>query len=152
MTTGVADPIFLDTNILVHASAAGSPLHQTALQAVQGLSSAGTEVWISRQVIREYLATLTRPQRFSSPQPIATLIADVQYHQRLFRIAEDGPDVTARLLVLIQRIATGGKQIHDANIVATMLVHGVPRLLTHNVADFTRFGGLITVVPLLTRS
>ena len=32
-----------------------------------------------------------------------------------------------------------GKQVHDANIVATMLAHGVGRLLTFNVADFQRF-------------
>jgi len=136
----------------VHAGVAGSPIHQTALQAIQSLLHAGVEIWISRQVVREYLATLTRPQRFANPQPIATLIADIRYYQRHFRITEDGPDVTERLLTLIQQVPTGGKQIHDANIVATMLAHGVPRLLTHNVADFQRFGGLISVVPLVTSS
>ena len=43
---------------------------------------------------------------------------------------------------------SGGKQVHDANIVATMRVHSVPRLLTHNVRDFARFGAVIEVVPL----
>lgn len=41
---------------------------------------------------------------------------------------------------------TRGKQVHDANLVATMLVHGVTRLLTFNAADFRRFGTLIEVV------
>src|SRR5689334_12085066 len=27
----------------------------------------GTEVWVSRQVLREYLATLSHPQTFSTP-------------------------------------------------------------------------------------
>ena len=31
-------------------------------------------------------------------------------------------------------------QIHDANIVATMLAHGERRLLTLNPADFRRYG------------
>ncbi len=40
----------------------------------------------------------------------------------------------------------GGKQAHDANIAATMLTHGIPRLLTFNAADFRRFDPLIEVV------
>lgn len=43
---------------------------------------------------------------------------------------------------------TRGKQIHDANIVATMLVNGVDTLLTMNVADLQRYQGRITLVPL----
>jgi predicted nucleic acid-binding protein len=38
-----------------------------------------------------------------------------------------------------------GKQIHDANIVAACLAYGIPRILTHNVADFKRFGAIIRV-------
>ena len=47
-------------------------------------------------------------------------------------------------------ITIGGKQVHDANIVATMQAHGLRRLLTHNTADFARFGALIQVEPLVT--
>jgi hypothetical protein len=34
-----------------------------------------------------------------------------------------------------------GRQVHDANIVATMRVFGLKNLLTHNPADFARFSG-----------
>jgi hypothetical protein len=37
-------------------------------------------------------------------------------------------------------------QVHDANVVTTMLVHGERRLLTFNEADFRRFTALIEVV------
>ncbi len=57
-------------------------------------------------------------------------------------------DVTARLLALVQAVPMGGKQIHDANLVASMQAYGIPRLLTNNVADFKRFGPWITVVPM----
>jgi hypothetical protein len=46
----------------------------------------------------------------------------------------------------------GGKQVHNANIVATMLAHGIPRLFTHNVADFNRFSTLIEILPLVEAS
>jgi predicted nucleic acid-binding protein len=54
----------------------------------------------------------------------------------------------ARLLSLLGEVATAGKQVHDANIIATMQVHGIRRLLTNNEAHFTRFSHLIAVVPL----
>ncbi len=43
---------------------------------------------------------------------------------------------------------TRGKQIHDANIVATMMAHGIRTLLTDNVSDFARWGHVIDVRPL----
>ena len=42
-------------------------------------------------------------------------------------------------LRISRRIDVGGKQIHDANIVATMRAYGERRLLTFNVADFRRY-------------
>ncbi len=54
-------------------------------------------------------------------------------------VLEDGPAVTATLVNLFRDAAVGGRQIHDANIVATMLAHGERRLLTFNTSDFRRF-------------
>ena len=41
-----------------------------------------------------------------------------------------------------------GKRIHDANIVATMAVHGIHILLTQNGADFAPFNDIaIVAIP-----
>ncbi|WP_414518984.1 type II toxin-antitoxin system VapC family toxin [Nostoc sp. PCC 9305] len=148
MVIGGGNPVFLDTNILVYASQIQSPFHQPAMETIQDFYDAGVELWISRQVLREYLATLTRPQQFVNPLPIAIVIQDLRYFYNRFRVAEDSSQVTERLLILMEEIPSGGKQVHDANIVATMLVYGIPQLLTHNIGDFARFSGLITVLPL----
>ncbi len=148
MTIGAADPIFVDTNILVFAGAISAPLHALARQAIFSLEVAGVELWISRQVLREYLATLTRPQTYAAPRAVPFLVSDVRSFERRFHVAEDRPEVTSHPLSLLEQIPLGGKQIHDANIVATMQAHGIRRLLTHNTADFARYTGLITVVPL----
>jgi predicted nucleic acid-binding protein len=148
MTNGDGNRVFLDTNVLVFSNATQAPLHQTARQAIQRLDVAENEIWISRQVLREYLATLSRPQQFSKPQPAEVLAADVHYFQSHFCVAEDNPSVTERLLELMQQFSVGGKQVHDANIVATMLTHNIPALLTHNTDDFNRFVPLITVLSL----
>jgi hypothetical protein len=51
-------------------------------------------------------------------------------------------------MMLSGRFSFAGRQMHDANIVATMLAHGEHRILTFNGADFRRFARLIEVVAL----
>lgn len=147
--TGDDNAVFLDTNILVYANVDESPFHQMALQAIQTRYEAGVEMWVSRQVLREYLTTLTRPQVFANPRPVAITIERVRFFQTQFRIAEDTLQVTERLLTLMAQVAIGGRQVHDANIVATMQAYGISQLLTHNVADFNRYQEFITVLPLV---
>ena len=55
-----------------------------------------------------------------------------------------------RLLALLLEVPTRGRRIHDANIVATMLVYGVRRLLTNNPDDFVPFAAFIDVLPLIS--
>lgn len=145
MTTG-ADRILVDTNVLVYASLRTSPWHPNAIQALHSQLQAGAELWVSRQILREYLAVLTRPGATTLASPANTGAADVTAFERMFHVADDTSEVTGKLLALVQSVPMGGKQIHDANLVATMQAFGIPRLLTHNVADFTRFGSLIAVV------
>jgi predicted nucleic acid-binding protein len=149
MMTGDDNRVFIDTNILVYARAAQSPFHNAALQVIQSLDDSGVEIWISRQILREYLSTLTRPQQFTNPLSLETLIEDIRLFQTRFRVAEDNLQVTQQLLTLMEQISIGGRQVHDANIVATMQIYGISQLLTHNIADFNRFSKLITVLPLV---
>lgn len=142
-------PIFIDTNVLVYANVLAYPLHQVAVEQLQSLIDSGIELWLSRQVLREFIAAVTRPQTYGKPQPISIVVERVGTFQTQFRVAEDNPQVTAQLLDLLQQFPTAGRQIHDANIAATMLTAGVDRLLTHNIGDFQRFSELITIVPLV---
>jgi predicted nucleic acid-binding protein len=54
-------PVFLDTNVLVYASLALSPFHAAATERLAALEGDGVDLWVSRQVLREYLAAMTRP-------------------------------------------------------------------------------------------
>jgi predicted nucleic acid-binding protein len=149
MTNDDSSPIFIDTNVLVDSTVVTSPFHTAARNALQNRYHAGIEMWISRQVLREYLSTLTRPQVYTNPLPIRTLVADVHTFEGDFRMAEDGPDVMHRLLTLIEQHPIGGKQIHDANIVATMQTYGITKLLTRDTAHFERFTQIITIVTII---
>ncbi len=46
------------------------------------------------------------------------------------------PPLIHALLALCWEVSVSGRQIHDANIVATMLAYGERRLLTFNTEDF----------------
>ncbi len=67
MTNGEGERVFLDTNILVYANIAEAPLHDAALEVIRTREQAGFSLWISRQVLREYLAVLTRADTFDRP-------------------------------------------------------------------------------------
>lgn len=146
---GAGDRVFLDTNVLIYASIPAAPAHGHAAAVLHQLRTVGCELWISRQVLREYLSAVTRPQSYGPPTPMPKALANVRTIINSLLTAEDGPGVTTHLFNLLAQVPVGGKQIHDANIVATILAHGIPNLLTDNVADFTRFSRFITVIPLL---
>jgi len=100
-------------------------------------------------VLREYLVAMTRPGELTGTIPLPALLNDVRYVAQRFRVADEGAPVTAQLLALLTEIPVAGRQVHDANIVATMLVYGVRRVLTHNTEDFVRFAAFIEVLPLV---
>jgi len=103
------------------------------------------EVWISSQVIREYIAAVTRPQKGIKPMPMSLAIARGGLFAQRFQIAEDDPNVRAPQFTLLATHAVVGRPVHDANIVATMLSHGITRLLTFNVEDFRCYSDVITI-------
>lgn len=147
MTTD-ADPVFLDTNILIRANVAEAPYHSECLTAIKKLRAENRALWLSRQVLREYMVVLTRPQGFVNPHPAQVVAQRVRYFLSHFFTAEDSAQVMQSLLNLVETIPMGGKQIHDANIAASMLTYGVTHLLTLNTADFSRFSSHITILSL----
>ena len=138
--------MFLDTNILVGIRTLESPGHELVRDMLDR-ATAGTEpLRISRQILREYLAVVTRRQDWRVAIAREAALDDVVRFAATFEVLEDGPAVTDRLVSLCREVPGGGRQIHDANIVATMLAHGEHRLLTFNLADFRRFGDRIELV------
>jgi predicted nucleic acid-binding protein len=65
-----ANSIFIDTNVLVFATVPASPFHSSAVAALHRVALAKNEAWISRQVLREYMVSLTRPGVLPCPTPV----------------------------------------------------------------------------------
>ena len=138
--------MFIDTNVLLYSRITGSPNHDAARAGLEHALLGHEPLRISRQIIREYLSVVTRPQSWTVPLPMGDALDDINRLIGQFEILEDGPAVTESLIALCREVPLGGRQIHDANIVATMLSHGEHRLLTFNTMDFRRYGDRIELV------
>lgn len=140
--------MFVDTNVLVAARFVNALGHVAACRYLDHAGNSEEPLHISRQIVREYLAAVTRPQIWSEPLAMADALEDATRLVSSFTVLEDGPNVMAMLIALCREVPVGGKQLHDANIAATMLAHGERRLLTLNAKDFRRYGGRIDLVEL----
>ena len=112
------------------------------------VGESGEALRISRQVMWEYLATVARPQPWSPPVAMDAALGHVASLEAHFEILEDGPGVADILTRLCRDVSVAGKQVHDANIVATMLAHGEHQLLTFNENDFRRYGERIALMDI----
>ena len=123
--------------------------HRDALTVVNDWAAGNTELCISGQVLREYLAVATRPASMNGlglnlPDALGNVSA---IRERVTLLAEDAK-VADRLLSLIADVECRGKQVHDANVVATMLVHGIRAVVTMNLEDFAPFRRHVSVIRL----
>ena len=138
--------MFIDTDILVKSRILEAPDHDVARARLERAFHNQEPMRISRQVLREYLSVVTRPQTWPIAITLEDALDDVNRLMGAFEILEDGPVVTETLIELCREVSVGGRQIHDANIVATMLAYGEGRLLTFNTADFRRYEDRIELV------
>jgi predicted nucleic acid-binding protein len=149
MATPVADRVVLDTNVLLAATDEARADHRDAVTSLNVWPASGVALYTSGQILREYLAVATRPAGHNGlGLGRSAAVANVRaLRQRLRLLAEDGK-VADRLLEVVDAVDCTGKQVHDANVVATMLVHGIDTVVTSNIDDFTRFGDRVRVVGL----
>jgi predicted nucleic acid-binding protein len=155
MATRVADlavapvRVMLDTNVLIAATDEGRAEHHDALTVVNDWAAGNTELCTSGQVLREYLAVATRPVAMNGlglnlPDALGNVSA---IRERTTLLAEDAK-VADRLVGLLADVECRGKQVHDANLVATMLVYGIRTIVTMSIADFARFAGHVATIRL----
>ena len=138
--------MFIDTDVFVNSRIPHAPDHDVARARLERAFRGHEPLRISRQVIREYLAVVTRPQTWPVSITRDDALDDANRLSGSFEILEDGAVVTESLIALCRDVPIGGAQIHDANIVATMLAYGERRLLTFNTSDFRRYGDRIELV------
>lgn len=141
--------VMLDTNVLLAATDEGRAEHRDALEILNRWPDGNTELCVSGQILREYLAVATRPADGNGLglKP-ADAVGNVRAVRERATLLDEDSRVAGRLVSLLGDVECGGKQVHDANVVATMLVHGIATVVTMNTDDFARFAGFVSLVRL----
>lgn len=141
----------LDTGILLRVADRRDQQHQTVFSAVQTLISRNQQLLISTQNIAEFLNVATRPVKNNGLglQPSNALeLLEKEIEPICSAIAEPTP-VYAELKRFVSTYGVSGKQVHDARLVAMMMVWQIENLLTLNDRDFRRYEpeGITIVTP-----
>ncbi len=140
--------VFIDTNILVFSNVSLSPYNSRAKAKLIELVDNDYKLYVSNQVIREYIAVLSKPNTNGKRIADSSLINDVNRIRNEFNVIYENNQTLDYLQMLLAHCPTGGKQIHDANIVSTMLAYSIELLLTHNIDDFKRFNKFIKIMSI----
>lgn len=143
MTTTGGEPALLDTNVLLDATDTRRPRHG----AVLAILGQGRNLLISAQIVREYLVVATRPVPANGlGMGLEDALGNMEEFRKVARLLPEEKPVLPRFLALVREVGCRGKKVHDAFVVATMVVHDVKTLVTSNPGDFSRFGDLVNVV------
>ena len=133
------DQCMVDTNVLVFSTVVSNPLYEEARDWLAGLDNRDVKLCITPQIVREYLVTLIRGNGFRRKFTPEEALNELQDILPEVLMLDENERTVHFLCDLVKRYNVKGRNIHDANIAATMLAHGVTRLATYNDRDFRRF-------------
>lgn len=141
-------PLLVDTNILLRSIDPIHPMNAVTIQALTTLRSQGEQLYITPQNLIEFWNVYTRPVERNgfgrSPQEAEVEVSQIR---TLFPLLPDTAAIYPQWEKLVSAYAISGVKVHDARLVAVLLVHGLAHILTFNVEDFVRFSEITAVHP-----
>lgn len=137
----------LDTNILLRLIKRNDPQQVLIRDAIdQLLEGSATLCYCSQNVI-ELWNVLTRPEKKNGfGLTISAADQQTKLIEAQFDFLPDTENIYRRWRELVVQYGASGRQVHDARLVAVMLIHNVSQVLTLNITDFERYAGKITAV------
>jgi predicted nucleic acid-binding protein len=141
----------LDTGILLRLIDETDSQHIVVCDAVDVLVSRQDVLMITTQNIAEFWNVATRPKPNNGlglpPLTVAQLFADTI--EPICAVLLELVTLPAEFKRLLAQHTVVGKQVHDARLVAMMLVWQVDHVLTLNERNFQRFAteGIIVISP-----
>lgn len=144
---------FVDTNVLVYAALKDDVRHLACRSLLKDRTDA--LLYLAPQILAEFYSTITSAKRVTAPFTpgeaidfIETLLSYTHIILRPISL-----DVSTRWLDLLKQNETRGARVFDVQIAATMLTHGISKLITYNGTDFKTVSGLELIEPeMLARS
>ncbi len=122
-------------------------MYADTLNAISTLRAAGEELVITSQNLIEFWRSATPPvERNGLGLTIAEARTQLERLEELFLVLPDVPEIYPEWKRLILQYGVIGVNVHDARLVASMLVYRLTHILTFNVKDFHRYASEITPV------
>ena len=141
----------LDTGILLRLANTSDRQHSAIRAAVGILGNRGEQLFVANPNIAEFCNVTTRPVENNGlgRSPAEALNAIERDIEPICSVLAETDDVYRELKRLIAKYAVVGKQVHDARLVAMMLVWRIENILTLNDRDFRRYEpeGVVVVTP-----
>ncbi|MDZ4847971.1 MAG: PIN domain-containing protein [Pirellulaceae bacterium] len=130
----------IDTNVLVRLLQPSNPSSVVGTLAIQHLLRANFLPCLVPQNLYELWAVATRPaERNGFGMSCEDTDALLQKCLLQFRLLRDERGIFDHWTTLVKAHSVQVKNAHDARLVAAMLKHSVPCILTFNGQDFSRF-------------
>jgi toxin-antitoxin system PIN domain toxin len=133
----------IDANVLLYASDASSPLHESAHAFLRGCADGPELLYLPWSVSMAYLRIATHPAIFAHPLTPADAMANIgalldRPHVRPLGEIDGFWEVYRRTT---RDVTVRGNLVSDAHLAALLLQHGVTTLWTHD-RDFRKFEGI----------
>jgi predicted nucleic acid-binding protein len=139
----------IDSNVFLRLVPANDPDRVNVLRALAKLRADNEDLFYTSQVLAEFWTVCTRPESARGGYGLSPEETErkAKVIERFCRLAPDGLATHLEWRRLITAHSVMGVEVHDARLVAAMLVHAIPNLLTFNLADFKRFKQVSVVSP-----
>ena len=143
---GVKGRVLIDTNVLIYATLENDPRFERSRALL--LAPGGDERFSSVQNLAEMYPNLTGP-KMEVPDPPAVAREKIQSIASLpsLRVLPLTGDVQTVALELCKKYNITRQRYYDAQLAATMVVHGIGTLLTENDRDFKDMTEIRAVNP-----
>jgi predicted nucleic acid-binding protein len=143
----------VDTNILLRSADPTHSMHADAVTATNILLEGEENVCIIPQNLIEFWNVYTRPVDKNGLGHTPTeAAAEVNRLKGLFLLLPDTLAIYSEWERLVLTYGVRGVNVHDARLVAAMVVHGLTHILTFNTKDFARYAEVTAVHPMGMRS
>ena len=141
--------IAVDTNILIYAHRAESPMHVPTKAALDRLAAGGLPWGTVWQCVHEFAAIVTHPRIYRPPSTLDQCLEEIRNWRACptFRCIAEGGAYWANLEKLLVEGRVKRPLVHDARIAAVCVEEGVREFWTVD-RDFSRFPTLHVVNPL----
>ena len=138
----------VDTNILLRSVDLNHPMNGLATNALATLRQQGQNLCIVPQNLMEFWNVYTRPvNRNGLGGTLVEVKIEIKRLKKIFLLLLDTPAIYPEWERLVVNYKVRGVNVHDARLIAAMLVHGLTNILTFNTSDFTRYAEITAVNP-----